>query len=164
MVIGEALRTTFAEVWSHKLRSSLTLVGVVLGTFAVVFMVTLIEAVKVELWNGIDSLGLRGVLFVSTETPTSNLDVKRAHLSEGLRREDAAGLVESSEQISSAAPVSFSQQVVAWGDASQSVRITGTTSKYAVVFDRKVESGRYISDLDVKRRRRVVVIGHFLAE
>jgi len=164
MVIGEALRTTFAEVWSHKLRSSLTLVGVVLGTFAVVFMVTLIEAVKVELWNGIDSLGLRGVLFVSTETPTSNLDVKRAHLSEGLRREDAAGLVESSEQISSAAPVSFSQQVVAWGDASQSVRITGTTRHYAVVFDRKTEEGRYISDLDVERRRRVVVIGHFLAD
>ena len=75
MVIGEALRTTFAEVWSHKLRSSLTLVGVVLGTFAVVFMVTLIEAVKVELSNGIDSLGLHGVLFVSAETPTSNLDV-----------------------------------------------------------------------------------------
>ncbi len=164
MVIGEALRTTFAEVWSHKLRSSLTLVGVVLGTFAVVFMVTLIEAVKVELWNGIDSLGLRGVLFVSTETPTSNLDVKRAHLSEGLRREDAAGLVESSEQISSAAPVSFSQQVVAWGDASQSVRITGTTRDYAVVFDRRTEEGRYISDLDVERRRRVVVIGHFLAD
>ena len=93
MVIGEALRTTFTEVWAHKLRSSLTLVGVVLGTFAVVFMVTLIEAVKVEVWNGIESLGLNGVLFVSTETPTSNLDLKRSHLSEGLRRDDAAAIV-----------------------------------------------------------------------
>jgi len=164
MVIGESLRTTLTEIWAHKMRSLLTLFGVVLGTMAVVTMVSLIEAVKVEIWNGIDSLGLRGVLFVSTETPTSNLDMKRAHLSEGLRRQDAAGLVESSEQISSAAPVSFSQQVVAWGDASQSVRITGTTRQYAVVFDRKAEEGRYISDLDVERRRRVVVIGHFLAE
>ncbi|MBD3872334.1 MAG: ABC transporter permease [Acidobacteria bacterium] len=164
MVIGESLRTTLTEIWAHKMRSTLTLFGVVLGTMAVVTMVSLIEAVKVEIWNGIDSLGLRGVLFVSTETPTSNLDVKRAHLSEGLRRQDAAGLVESSEQISSAAPVSFSQQVVAWGDASQSVRITGTTRQYAVVFDRKAEEGRYICDLDVERRRRVVVIGHFLAE
>ena len=81
MVIGEALRTTFSEVWSHKLRSSLTLVGVVLGTFAVVFMVTLIEAVKVEVWNGIESLGLNGVLFVSADTPATNLDNKRSHLS-----------------------------------------------------------------------------------
>ncbi len=164
MVIGESLRTTVTEIWAHKMRSLLTLFGVVLGTMAVVTMVSLIEAVKVEIWNGIDSLGLRGVLFVSTERPTSNLDVKRAHLSEGLRREDAAGLVASSEQISSAAPVSYSQQVLAWGDSSQSVRITGTTTQYAAVFDRRVAKGREISDLDVARRNRVVVIGHFLAE
>jgi putative ABC transport system permease protein len=164
MFIGESLRTTLTEIWAHKMRSLLTLFGVVLGTMAVVTMVSLIEAVKVEIWNGIDSLGLRGVLFVSAETPTSNLDVKRSHLSEGLRREDAAGLVEASDQITSAAPVSFTQQVIAWGDASQSIRITATTPQYAVVFDRRAEKGRYISDLDLKRKSRVVVIGHFLAE
>ncbi len=164
MVIGEALRTTFAEAWSHKLRSCLTLTGVVLGTFAVVTMVSLIEAVKVEIWSGIDSLGLRGVLFVSTETPTSKLDIKRAHLSEGLRNEDAAAMVAGSDQISAAAPIAFSQQVVAWGDASKSVRLTGTTPDYGTVFNRGTETGRYLSDLDLKRQRRVVVIGHFLAE
>ena len=164
MVIGEALRTTFTEVWAHKMRSLLTLFGVVLGTMAVVTMVSLIEAVKVEIWSGIDSLGLRGVLFVGAETPTSKLDIKRAHLSEGLRREDAAALVAGSDQISSAAPIAFAQQVVAWGDASKSVRLTGTTADYATVFNRGTETGRYISDLDVERQRRVVVIGHFLAE
>jgi putative ABC transport system permease protein len=164
MVIGEALITTLTEIWAHKMRSLLTLFGVVLGTMAVVTMVSLIEAVKVEIWHGIDSLGLRGVLFVSTETPTSNIDVKRSHLSEGLRREDAAGLVEASDQISSAAPVSYTQQVIAWGDASKSVRITGTTPQYAVVFDRGTEKGRFIADLDVERRRRVVVIGHYLVD
>jgi putative ABC transport system permease protein len=142
----------------------LTLCGVVLGTMAVVTMVSLIEAVKVEIWSGIDSLGLRGVLFVSTETPTSKLDIKRAHLSEGLRREDASVLVTGSEQISAAAPVAFSQQVVAWGENGKSVRLTGTTADYATVFNRGTETGRYISDLDVERQRRVVVIGHFLAE
>lgn len=164
MFIGESLRTTFTEIWSHKMRSMLTLFGVVLGTMAVVTMVSLIEAVKVEIWKGIDSIGLRGVLFVSTEAPTSTLDAKRAHLSEGLRRDDAAGLVAASEQISSAAPVSFSQQVFAWGDESQSIRVMGTTPQYATVFERKVAKGRYISDLDVERQRRVAVIGHELAD
>jgi putative ABC transport system permease protein len=164
MVIGEALRTTVTEIWAHRMRSLLTLFGVVLGTMAVVTMVSLIEAVKVEIWNGIDSLGLRGVLFVSADSPTSNLDVKRAHLSEGLRREDAASLVKASDQVASAAAVAFSQQVVAWGDNSQSVRITGTTPEYAAVFDRGTDEGRYLSDLDIARKRRVVVLGHFLAE
>ena len=164
MVIGEALRTTFTEVWSHKLRSSLTLVGVVLGTFAVVFMVTLIEAVKVEVWNGIESLGLNGVLFVSTETPTSNLDLKRAHLSEGLRIDDAAAIVAGSDQVAAAAPAAFTEKVIAWGDATRSTRITGTTPDYAVVMSREIDEGRYISDLDVERKRRVVFLGHLLAE
>jgi putative ABC transport system permease protein len=132
MFIGESLRTTFSEVWSHKLRSSLTLVGVVLGTFAVVFMVTLIEAVKVEVWNGIESLGLNGVLFVSADTPATNLDNKRSHLSEGLRLEDAE-------------------------------RVVGA-SAYAVVMSREADTGRYLSDLDLERKRRVVFLGHLLAE
>jgi putative ABC transport system permease protein len=164
MFIGESLRTTFSEVWSHKLRSSLTLVGVVLGTFAVVFMVTLIEAVKVEVWNGIESLGLNGVLFVSADTPASNLDMKRSHLSEGLRLEDAEAVVGASEQIAAAAPAAFTQQVIAWGDASRSTRITGTTPQYAVVMSREADKGRYLSDLDLERKRRVVFLGHLLAE
>ena len=78
MVIGEALRTTFSEVWSHKLRSILTLVGVVLGTFAVIFMVTLIEAVKVEVWRGFNSLGLRDVMFVNAAAPRTPMDGKQS--------------------------------------------------------------------------------------
>ena len=68
MVIGESLRTTVTEIWAHKMRSLLTLFGVVLGTMAVVTMVSLIEAVKVEIWNGIDSLGLRAHFWSSGAT------------------------------------------------------------------------------------------------
>jgi len=164
MVIGEAVRTTLVEVWSHKMRSLLTLVGVVLGTVAVVTMVSLIEGVKVEVWKGIDSLGLRGVLFVSQEAPASILDAKRRHLSNGLRIEDARRLVEANDMITAAAPVTFTQQVIAWGDRSKSIRLTGTTTQYAQVFDRRAGLGRNLTDLDIKRFRRVIVLGHYLAE
>lgn len=164
MVLGEALRTTFAEVWAHKLRSSLTLVGVVLGTMAVVVMVSLIEAVKVEVWRGVETLGLDRVMFVSAAEPKTPLDAKRFHLSAGLRREDAEAVAAGTELIDAAAPVAFSQQVIAWGDESRSVRLTGTTPSYAVVLDRGVESGRYLSDFDQRRKRRVAVLGNELAK
>ena len=163
MVLGEAVRTAAVEVWSHKLRSLLTLVGVVLGTLAVVVMVSLIEAIKVQVWSGIESLGLRGVLFVSTSAPRTPLDEQRAHLSEGLRREDATALADGAADVRAAAPVVFSQQVAAWGDVTRSVRITGTTPEYADVMDRKTRAGRFLSDLDLERRRRVAVLGHVLA-
>lgn len=164
MVIGEALRTTVAEIWAHKLRSALTLVGVVLGTMAVVTMVSLIEAVKVEVWNGIGSLGLRGVMFVSADPPQIGLDAKRSHLSEGLRLEDAESLAAASELIAAAAPAAFTQQVLGWGETTRSIRVTGTVPAYSEVLERKVEKGRDLSDLDVAREHRVAVIGHLLAE
>ena len=163
MVIGEALRTTFTEVWAHKLRSALTLFGVVLGTMAVVTMVSLIEAVKVEVVHGLQTLGLNDVMFVSSAGPRTALDGKRAHLSEGLSREDAEQLPVSTDLIRASAPVAFSQQVIAWGDASRSIRLTGTTPSYAEVFNRHVESGRYLSSFDIERKRRVAVVGTTLA-
>jgi putative ABC transport system permease protein len=164
MVVGEAVRTTLVEVWAHKLRSFLTLIGVILGTMAVVLMVSLIEAVKVEVWRGIDSLGLRGVMFVSQAAPATDLDAQRAHLSEGLRWSDAEALVQGSDQVEAAAPAAYSQQVVAWGDVSRSVRITGTVPAYAEVFDRRAAKGRWLTPLDVEREHRVAVVGHVLAE
>ena len=164
MVIGEALRTTFTEVWAHKLRSALTLFGVVLGTMAVVTMVSLIEAVKLEVVHGLQTLGLNDVMFVSSANPHTALDSKRAHLSEGLRREDARQLSASTDLIRASAPVSFSQQVIAWGDSSRSIRLTGTTPSYAEVLNRKVESGRFLSSYDVERKKRVAVVGKTLAD
>ena len=47
MQIGESVRTSAAEIWSHKLRSALTLVGIVLGTTALVVMVSVIGGLAV---------------------------------------------------------------------------------------------------------------------
>jgi putative ABC transport system permease protein len=81
-----------------------------------------------------------------------------------LRLEDAERVVGASAQIAAAAPAAFTQQVIAWGDSSRSTRITGTTPQYAVVMSREADKGRYLSDLDLERKRRVVFLGHLLAE
>lgn len=164
MAFGEALRTTFSEVWAHKLRSALTLVGVVLGTMAVVTMVSLIEAVKVEVWRGLETLGFDRVMFVSAAPPRTALDAKRLHLSAGLRREDAEAIAFGTSLVEAAAPVAFAQQAIQWGGENRSIRLVATTPAYAVVFDRGVTAGRFLSDYDQLRRRRVVVLGHDLRD
>ena len=54
---------------AHKFRSFLTLVLVILGTMSMVFMITMIQALKVMIWDGIQSLGFDGVMFVAADTP-----------------------------------------------------------------------------------------------
>ncbi len=58
-------------------------------------------------------------MFVSASEPRTLLDGKRAHLSAGLRREDAEALAAGTDLIVAAAPIAFSQQVLAWGDESR---------------------------------------------
>lgn len=164
MVIGESIRTTLAEVWAHKLRSLLTLVGVVLGTMAIVVMLSLVEAVKAEVWRGIQQLGLDRVLFVSQTDPRSTLDAKRAHMSSGLRIEDADELLAASAEVQAVAPVAMSRQVVGWGDATRRVQVRGVTPSYREVFQRELGSGRFLSDLDLRLERRVAVVGFELAQ
>jgi len=164
MVLGEALRTTLEEVWSHKLRSALTLVGVVLGTMAVVTMVSLIEAVKVEVWNGIASLGLDGVMFIRTAEPRSPLEARRSHLSGGLTTDDARRLAGTSPLIAAAAPFARTHRLVAWGETALSVPVIGTTPDFRVVLNRRIAEGRFLSPVDLERHRSVAVLGHLLAD
>ena len=63
MQIGEAARTSAAEIWSHKLRSALTLVGIVLGTTALVVMVSVIGGLAEAVQKGLSDLGFDGVVF-----------------------------------------------------------------------------------------------------
>ncbi len=163
MVLGEALRTTIEEVWSHRLRSLLTLVGVVLGTMAVVTMVSLIEAVKVEVWNGIDSLGLDGVMFVSNAAPRTTLDARRAHLSRGLTVDDARRLAGRGGLVETAVPYARTHRVLAWGGATVRAPVIGTTPAWREALRREVERGRFLTALDLEEHRRVVVLGHLLA-
>lgn len=164
MVLGEALRTTLTEVWAHKLRSALTLVGVILGTLAVVTMISLIEAVKVAVFGGISDLGFSEVMFVSAAAPRTPADARRAHLSAGLTPEDGAAITADSELIRVAAPIAFSRLLIAWGEESRSIEVRATTPAYREVFERRVAAGRYLVDFDQLRRRRVVVVGKQLAE
>lgn len=84
----EAVRTTLAEVWAHKLRSFLTLIGVVLGTAAVTVNVTIIDGVKAMVWEGIRGLGFDGVMFVSPRDPEDPIEFRKRTYSRGLAARD----------------------------------------------------------------------------
>ena len=75
MQIGESVRTSAAEIWSHKLRSMLTLVGIVLGTTALVVMVSVIGGLAIAVQKGLDDLGFDGVVFA---VPQRTADRHRA--------------------------------------------------------------------------------------
>jgi putative ABC transport system permease protein len=159
----EAVRTTFAEIWAHKFRSSLTLTGIILGTMAVVVMVTLIEGVKVMVWDGIKSLGFDGVMFISADNPQDPLERKKLGLSRGLTVRDI-GVVDDSQSLDAVAALRIKDMVVRSGGEERRARIYGITPSYVTVHDRPIAAGRWFDQGDEIERRRVAVLGLELAE
>ncbi|MBP1690411.1 MAG: multidrug transporter substrate-binding protein, partial [Deltaproteobacteria bacterium] len=159
----EAVRTTMAEIWAHKFRSSLTLTGVVLGTFGVVFMITLIDGLKAMVWDGIHSLGFDGVMFIAADNPQDPTERKKLGLSRGLSVRDVA-IVGASGSLDAVAALRIKDLIVRAGAEERRARVYGITPSYVTVHDRPIAAGRWFDQGDEIERRRVAVLGFELAE
>jgi len=103
MNLTEAIRTSIAEILGHKLRSILTLVGIVLGTTALVVMVSVIGGAALAVQKGLTDLGFDGVMFVTAQPATDRLEKKKQGYSRGLRTADLRTIDAGKELIGEAA-------------------------------------------------------------
>jgi putative ABC transport system permease protein len=161
MQIGESIRTSYEEVKGHPLRSMLTLLGIILGTLALVVVMSVLDGINNSVLKGLNELGLDGVVIASQREPVDPLEKRKAHLSRGLRVEDAK-LFDNADNITEMSPVGESRAVVSAGSVTRRVNVYGVTPGFATTRNRKVVAGRFISEGDVRRNAPVAVIGHEL--
>src|SRR4249920_2445310 len=105
MNLWESIRSSAAEIRSHKLRSILTLVGILLGTTALVVMVSVIGGAAVAVQKGLTDLGFDGVMFVTAQPATDRIEKKKQGFSRGLRTADLDVIDSGKALIGEAAPV-----------------------------------------------------------
>lgn len=161
MQLAEAIRTSYEETKAHPLRSLFTLVGVILGTLALVVVMSVLDGVKNSVLKGINDLGLDGVIVASPREPVDPVEKAKAHLSRGLRIEDTAAF-EDSENIAAMSPVGETRAVITVGSVTRRIDVYGVTPDYAAIRNRTVSAGRFISERDVDASAPVAVIGHEL--
>ena len=158
MQIRESIRTSFEEVRAHPMRSMFTLFGVVLGTLALVVVMSVLDGVQMSVLKGINDLGLDNTLFASRRTPTDRIEKAKVHLSRGMRIEDAQAF-DNSENIATMSPVGESQSIVTTDRVTRRIDVYGVMPEYADIRNRKVSKGRWISERDVDSSAPVAVIG-----
>jgi putative ABC transport system permease protein len=161
MQIGESVRTSFEEVKAHPLRSMFTLFGVILGTLAIVVVLSVLDGVSAAVWQGINDLGLDGVIVMSQRAPSDRIERAKAHLSRGLRVEDMKWF-EGAENITSLSPVGETRAVVTAGRVTRRIDVYGVTPEFALIKNRKTSAGRWISEHDNDGVAPVCVIGYKL--
>jgi putative ABC transport system permease protein len=157
--LAEAWRVALAALRANRLRSALTILGVVIGVLAVVLLVAIGTGARVEVEAQVQGLGSNLLLVVPGEinfssAPTSS----RLTLSDV----DAVGRLVGNRDIVAATVTSG--EVVRYGGHEVFATVQGTTETVPNVFSRPLARGEYLRRTDVDTRRRVAVLGSSTAD
>src|SRR5262245_14979126 len=164
MAFFESIRTSLAEIRSHKLRSLLTLAGIILGTTSLVVMVSVIGGAARSVQKGLSDLGFDGVMFVTEQPPSDRLERKKQGYSKGLRTADLATIEDGRSGLEAAAPMASVTEIVRLNGRPYRVTLEGITPAYGRIRNRGASEGRYLVDHDVETTAPVAVIGKELRE
>ena len=160
--LGEITRTALSEIRHHKLRSTLTLLGIILGTLSLTVMTSLLDGVTAAVWEGFTDLGFDGVMYVVGRNPRDLREQAVFARSRGLQPEDADILQARAETIDSLAPTLIREALVRQGEVERQVRLMGVTAGYNVVRKRSLDYGRFFGDIDAQSFAQVCVLGYRL--
>jgi len=161
MDILESVKMAVKTLTANKLRSTLTMLGIIIGNASVITMVGVGQGAQRYASSQFESLG-PNVLFVipgSSESRNRTSDAPRT-----LTLEDAKAIATQVPTVSGVAPQLQTQQAVVYSNRSTSALILGTTPDFSSVRTFDVANGRFISDLDVQRGTRSVALGPDLAK
>ena len=167
MHVIEAIRIAFQSLWVNKLRSVLTLLGVVIGVAAVIAVVTFVSGINDYVAEKIFNLGADVFLIFKVSPAVTNVD----HYLEGEKRKDLT--MEDYQTVVDACRhceligVSTKNETGRVKYAEQSISDTlvrGVTPGMATILDIDLNSGRMLNDTDVSNRSPVVVIGNDIVE
>jgi putative ABC transport system permease protein len=147
---------------ANKLRSMLTVLGIVIGVAAVIAMLSIGRGAEASITSRIESMGTN--LVYVTPGSTSQSGVQGAAGSAGtLTLDDADGLADLPDVVDVAALTNNMAQVVYQGQNTRT-RLMGVTPSYETVGSLTLEDGEFISEEEQNARSLVVVLGSSVAE
>jgi putative ABC transport system permease protein len=154
--LQECLRSAMSSIQAHRLRSFLTMLGVIIGVSSVICVIALVQGMSASIAEQFAGLG-SSTLTLRAETPEEDRlrgQVNRLKLSDV---EDLRYRMEGIRDITPMVPVNAGQ--VTYAGRSAGGQIYGTTQSLQDVQQLFPRLGRFITESDDESRRRVVVLG-----
>ncbi|MGN6634800.1 MAG: ABC transporter permease [Oryzihumus sp.] len=165
MTWTETLRTAMEAIRTRRLRSALTMLGILIGIAAVILTVGLGQGAQAQVRDQISKLG-SNLLIVSPGSSTSSAGVRGGRGSAStLTTRDAQALADHlvAPDIARVAPVSSGQQSLSVGSTNWTTSVVGTTPDWPRVRARSVTSGRFFTAAELAAGAPVTVLGQTTA-
>ncbi len=157
----ETLRTGVNGVRSHRLRSFLTILGILIGIAGVIIAVGLGEGASSQVTSEINALG-SNVLTITPGSSTSSTGIRQAlGTASTLTLSDVNALSSpvDAPDVKAVAPITSSTEELTAGSETATTSVQGTTPTWLTVRGRTLAEGRFIDKQDVSDHGAVAVLG-----
>ena len=152
------LKVAFRALGRNKLRTALTMLGIVIGVGAVIVLVSIGQGAQSMVLDQISSMG-SNMIFIMP----GNMSFGGASMGLGaastLTDEDVFAMDREIPTIAAASPIVNASGQMVFGNQNWFVRIQGSNEKFPKIREWKIEQGEFFSDADVRSASRVVVLG-----
>jgi putative ABC transport system permease protein len=159
----QSARVALRALRVNKLRSALTMLGIIIGVGAVIAMVGVGAGAQARVAEQIQSLGSNLIIVLSGSTTQGGI-----RLGQGsqltITEDDAAAIAREIPAVQGAAPSMRGNAQVVYGNLNWGTGIQGVTADYAEVREWPVATGRFISGEDVDGATKVVLLGQTTAQ
>jgi putative ABC transport system permease protein len=161
MIISETVSVSLSAVFANKLRSLLTMLGIIIGIAAVILIVTLGDAAQASITNQLQGLGTN---LLTVRPGRGGFGPVDRGTSAELTAEDADALLRGSRSIAAVAPEMESRLQVEYGTGNANSSVLGTWPSYFQVNNQTLARGRFFNESESRGRRRVAVVGALVGE
>jgi putative ABC transport system permease protein len=148
MNFAQAIKLAIKGVLANKMRSFLTMLGVIIGVAAVIILVSVGQGSTKQVTSQIEGMGSNLI---------SIMIFGRGEV-KGLTYQDALALGEKNG-VSGIAPVVTGSVTIKYGSKTKDTTLEGSNEQYAQVRNQKISSGRAILPIDIDNRQKVVILG-----
>ncbi len=162
MNVAEAIRVALTGLVANKLRSFLTMLGVIIGVAAVIIVVAIGQGMKQETLERIQGMGTNLLMIrpgvsrrsgVALETPVINLELADADEIKG----SVKGVLEVAPEVNGSVQAKYRSNNVR-------TRLIGTTVEYQTVRSWELGAGRFFDEAEIRGRKRVCAIGQEIVD
>jgi putative ABC transport system permease protein len=156
MDLLESCRMAAKTLVANRLRSTLTMLGIIIGNASVIAMVGIGEGAQKYAASQFTSLGTN-VIFIITGTDNARRNILTPP--NRLVLADAEAIAQQVPTVQSVAPQITGSELLMAGSNTKRANLIGTNAGYVTVRNAEVSAGRFFNDDDVKRNARVVTLG-----
>ena len=158
MNIGNLIKIAISSLFRNKMRTALTMLGIVIGIASVIAMVSIGQASTQSVKSELSSMGSNMIMIMPARQQRGGVDMGMSS-SKTLDNKDLESLTHNTRYVAAVSPMVSSNAQLIYGNNNHSSSINGVSAAYLDIRKYEIQEGVMFTEEDVKRYSKVCVIG-----